>query len=56
MSGRVKGYIGHHINSVKGSPNMAANPTNVRFVRPAEHLFLHNGNWRNVTTGDLITR
>jgi hypothetical protein len=56
-TGQVKGYVGHHVNSVKGFPQMAGMSDNIQFVRKgAEHLLLHNGNWRNVTSGPLISR
>ncbi len=55
-NGKVKGYQGHHINSVKGSPLLAGNPNNIRFLTPQEHLFTHGGNWRNPTSGNLLNR
>lgn len=40
--GKVRGYEGHHINSVKGNPvEMARDPRNVRFLTKAEHQLLH---------------
>jgi hypothetical protein len=55
-TGKVKGYEGHHINSVKGHPEMAGNPNNIKFVTPQENLDLHGGNFQNPTTGPLIER
>jgi RHS repeat-associated protein len=55
-TGRVRGYQGHHINSVKGHSELAGNPDNVRFVTRQENLRLHDGDWRNPTTGPLIDR
>jgi RHS repeat-associated protein len=55
-TGKVKGYVGHHINSVKGHPEMAGDPNNIEFVTPAEHLARHGGNWRNPTVGELLDR
>ncbi len=55
-TGRVKGFEGHHINSVKGSPNLAGDPNNIRFVTRREHLALHHGNFRNITHGKLLSR
>lgn len=31
-TGKVKGYEGHHINSVKTHPHLASNPNNIRFL------------------------
>ena len=45
QTGKVKGFVGHHINSVKGSPSLAGDPSNIRFVTRAEHLALHGGNF-----------
>jgi hypothetical protein len=56
-TGRVGGYEGHHINSINGHPEMARDPSNVRFVRGrAEHLGEHGGNFRNQTEGPLEPR
>jgi RHS repeat-associated protein len=56
-TGKVKRFEGHHINSAKGHPELAANPDNVKFVNGrAEHLAEHGGNFRNQTTGDLLKR
>ncbi|WCC43726.1 hypothetical protein PJW08_00225 (plasmid) [Tenacibaculum finnmarkense] len=54
--GKVSGYEGHHINSVKNNPNLADNPNNIKFVTPNEHLAEHGGSFHNQTSGDLITR
>jgi RHS repeat-associated protein len=56
QTGKVSGYQGHHINSVKGSPDLAGNPNNIEFLRRTEHLAAHGGNWQNVTFGDLLDR
>jgi len=55
-NGKVKGYHGHHINNVANHPNLAANPNNIEFVTPTEHLARHGGNWRNPTSGSLMDR
>jgi hypothetical protein len=60
-TGRVSGYEGHHINSVKGNEGNRAlirNPNNIEFVKKgkAEHLGRHGGLTRNPTTGPLIRR
>lgn len=55
--GRVNGYEGHHIRSVKAFPELAGEPSNVEFVTRAEHFFdRHGGNWRNPTNGELVNR
>ena len=54
-TGKIKGYQGHHIESVKsitargGSLSEIADPLNIKFVNRQEHLALHGGNWRNAT-------
>lgn len=56
--GRVRGYEGHHINSVNPGKDiaMASNPDNVRFLTRGDHLAAHEGNWRNPTSGRLVNR
>ena len=46
QTGKVKVFVGHHINSVNGSPSLAGDPSNIRFVTRAEHLALHGGNFK----------
>ena len=53
-TGRVKGYVGHHMRSVKGFPDLAGDPLNIQFLTRAEHLLAHGGNWRNITYGRYI--
>lgn len=54
-TGRVRGYEGHHINSVADNPDLAGNPNNIDFVQGrAEHLDRHGGDFRNPTSGPLI--
>ncbi len=55
-TGRVQGYIGHHINSVAhNSLEMARNPNNIKFVKGIErHLDEHANNCRNQTSGPLL--
>ncbi len=56
-TGRVRGYVGHHINSVNGSQELAGEPNNIRFVQgQTENLELHGGDFRNPTKGELIGR
>jgi RHS repeat-associated protein len=55
-TGKVTGYVGHHINSVKKHPELADNQRNVEFKKPGEHLDAHDKNWGNQTSGPLIDR
>ena len=50
-TGKIKGYQGHHMKSVKGYPQLASDPTNIQFLTRAEHLAAHGGNWKNITHG-----
>ncbi len=56
QTGKVKGYQGHHINSVKGNADLAGNPNNIEFLKRNEHLGKHDGNWKNSTSGKLKER
>ncbi len=56
-TGKVKGYEGHHINSVKGHPEDAGNSSNIEFVKKGgEYLSRYNGNYRNPSSGKKINR
>ena len=57
-TGRVKDYVGHHINSVAHNTiDMAENPANIKFVRAADHVPVeHGGNTHIPTSGPLIDR
>ena len=55
-TGKVKGYVGHHINSVSTHPELADVPDNIRFVDSIEHLDAHGGNYHNPTQGELVSR
>ncbi|WP_408895264.1 hypothetical protein [Paenibacillus taichungensis] len=56
-TGRVKYAEGHHINSVKNHPSDQANPDNILFAKNREeHQAMHNGDFRNQTTGQMIDR
>jgi len=55
-TGKAQGYEGHHINNVKDHPNQAGNPANVEFVTRKEHLNVHQGNFKNKTTGEFKNR
>jgi RHS repeat-associated protein len=52
--GKVKGYEGHHINTVKGNPiAMARDPRNIQFVTKSQHVDIHRaaGGYRAPITG-----
>lgn len=53
-TGKVKGYVGHHMKSVKGYPELAGDPTNIQFLTRQEHLLAHGGNWHNITHGRYV--
>jgi hypothetical protein len=56
-TGKVKGYEGHHINSVSARPDLARNPNNIKFMKGRrDHLAEHGGNWRNHTSGRMLDR
>lgn len=54
LRGKVHGYEGHHMKSVKGYPNLAGDPNNIQFLARADHLRAHGGNFRNITHGRFI--
>ena len=49
-TGKVKGYQGHHIFSVKGHQELKGDWENIQFLTRKEHLRAHKGNWRTPTT------
>ena len=53
-TGKVKGYDGHHMKSVKAYPELAGDPNNIQFLTRKEHLLAHGGNWRNTTHGRYV--
>lgn len=53
-NGKVSGYQGHHIKSVKGFPDLAGDPNNIQFLTRSEHLKAHGGNWKNITSKIFI--
>ena len=53
-TGKVKGYVGHHMKSVKGYPNLAGDPRNIQFLTRQEHFAAHGRNWRNITHGRYV--
>jgi hypothetical protein len=57
QTGKVNGYVGHHINNVADHPELAGNPNNIKFVAGQEgNLAEHGGNFRNATSGELMSR
>ena len=54
-TGRVKGFQGHHMKSVKKYPEYADNPKNIQFLDTSknnnEHLKAHKGNYQNESNG-----
>jgi RHS repeat-associated protein len=59
--GKVRGYQGHHINSVDyslhtGETDLISDPNNIRFLNATDHLAEHGGNWQNWTEGELLDR
>ena len=50
-NGKVRGYVGHHMKSVKGYPELAGDPKNIQFLTSREHIKAHYHNWRNITHG-----
>ena len=50
-TGKIKGYQGHHMKSVRGYPQLGSDPTNIQFLTRKEHLAAHGGNWKNITRG-----
>ena len=51
-NGKVKGYDGHHMDSVKNNPDKAGDPNNIEFQSRNEHLDAHGGNWKNQTSSE----
>jgi hypothetical protein len=49
--GKVSGYVGHHMKSVKGYPTLAGDASNIQFLTRAEHFRAHSFNWRTITHG-----
>jgi RHS repeat-associated protein len=57
-TGKVKGYVGDHINSVKGNAGMAGDPDNIQFLTQKQHDKLHaeNGGTKVPKYGELKDR
>ena len=55
-NGFVRRYVGHHINSVGGSPLLAGVADNIEFMTYRQHFLRHLRNWRNQTRGQLLDR
>jgi type II secretory pathway component PulC len=45
-TGRVKGYVGHHVKPVSKYPELAGDPTNIQFLNWEEHYKAHLHNWK----------
>jgi GHH signature containing HNH/Endo VII superfamily nuclease toxin len=56
--GRVKGFDGHHINSVNDAAGLAGNPDNIKLLPDVEHRKLHadSGGTKVPTKGSLLDR
>ena len=50
-TGRVKGYVGHHMKSVRAYPHLAGDPTNIQFLTRLQHFEAHAFRWWNATHG-----
>ncbi len=50
-TGKVKGFVGHHMKSVAKYRKLAGDPKNIQFLTQAQHLKAHRGNFRNPTHG-----
>ena len=53
-NGKVKGYVGHHVKTVKdsilnNSIDDILDSSNIAFIPQDKHLYVHNGNWKNST-------
>jgi len=56
-TGRVSGFVWHHINDVARNPQLAGEPNNIKFVEGQErNLAEHGGNFQNATIGPLLDR
>lgn len=53
-TGKVKGYDGHHMKSVKKYPHLAGDPHNIQFLTRQKHFEAHGFNWRNPTNQRFI--
>ena len=55
-TGRISGFDGHHINTVNGNLDLAANHRNIEFLTKTEHYDLHrqNGGTHNPISGRAL--
>ncbi len=51
LTGKAKGYEGHHMKSVDGHNSRAGDAENIQFLNRKEHLAAHGGNFKNNTNG-----
>lgn len=47
--GKVRGFYGHHMESVRANPSKAGYSRNIQFLTRTEHFRAHNRNWRTRT-------
>lgn len=55
-TGRVKGFIGHHIQSVSKHPELACEVNNIQFLTREEHKQTHLNNWKYSLQSAFNTR
>ncbi len=56
-TGKVRGYLGHHISSVNDSPLLAGLPDNIQFLTFRQHYRIHNnGRYQIPVYGNLLSR
>ena len=53
-TGKVKGFVGHHMKSVSKYPKKAGDPKNIQFLSHADHLRAHGGHFNTPTHGRYI--
>lgn len=53
-TGKVRGFVGHHMKSVKGFQDLAGAPSNIQFLTRTEHFLMHAKNLRNITYGRYL--
>ena len=53
-TGKVRGFVGHHMKSVKGFPDLAGDPSNIQFLTRAEHFLAHAKTGVILHMGDIL--
>lgn len=51
LTGKAKGYEGHHMRDVSNHNSLAGDPNNIQFLNRKEHLQAHGGDFHNKTNG-----